>query len=95
MTHFRFMSLAVALTAASSLVACNTAPAMPMGATSPNNMATPDQMAKIVVAGADLTGPAEISLQGETSVEFDLARPPSEWSHVTKNWPALSNWHRP
>ena len=61
MTHFRFIPLAIALATASTLIACNTAPAMPMGATSPNNMATPDQMAKIVVAGADLTGPAEIS----------------------------------
>lgn len=47
MTHFRFIPLAVALTAASALVACNTAPAMPMGAASANSMATPDQMARM------------------------------------------------
>ena len=47
MTYFRFIPLAVALTAASALVACNTAPAMPMGAASASSMATPDYMARM------------------------------------------------
>ena len=48
MTHFRFIPLAVALTAAIALTACNTAPTMmPMGTASANSMATPDQMAKM------------------------------------------------
>lgn len=47
MTHFRFIPLAVALTVTSALVACNTAPTMPMGAASANSMATPDQMARM------------------------------------------------
>ncbi|MDO8249581.1 MAG: hypothetical protein Q7T78_07680 [Rhodoferax sp.] len=49
MTYFRFIPLAVALTAASALVACNTAPAMPMGAASASSMATPDYMARMDV----------------------------------------------
>ena len=47
MTHFRFIPLALALTAASTLIACNTAPAMPMGAATSNNMAMPDSMSKM------------------------------------------------
>ena len=47
MTQFRFIPLALALTAASSLIACNTAPSMPMGTASANSMATPDSMAKM------------------------------------------------
>lgn len=47
MTHFRFIPLALALTATSALVACNTAPMMPMGAASAHTMAMPDQMGKM------------------------------------------------
>ncbi len=47
MNHFRFIPLAVALTSASLLVACNTAPAMPMGTAAAHNMAAPDHMAKM------------------------------------------------
>ena len=47
MTHFRFIPLAVALTAVIALTACNTAPTMPMGTASANSMATPDQMGKM------------------------------------------------
>ena len=48
MTHFRFIPLAVALTAAIALTACNTAPTMmPMGTASASSMATPDQMGKM------------------------------------------------
>ena len=48
MTHFRFIPLAAALTAAIALTACNTAPTMmPMGTASASSMATPDQMGKM------------------------------------------------
>ena len=47
MTNFRFISLAVVLASASALVACSTAPAMPMGAAPPNSRATPDPMTKM------------------------------------------------
>ena len=48
MTSFRFIPLALALTTAGALVACNTAPAQPpMGAASASSMATPDHMARM------------------------------------------------
>ena len=47
MTHFRFFPLAVVLTAAFGLTACNTAPMRPMGTSSANSMAPTDQMAKM------------------------------------------------
>ena len=47
MTPFRFLPLAFAVTAASALVACNTAPPRPMGAASANCMAAPDSMARM------------------------------------------------
>ena len=47
MTSFRFIPLALALSTVGILVACNTAPAMPMGAASASSMATPDHMARM------------------------------------------------
>ena len=47
MTHFRFIPLVIALTAASTLIACNTTPAMPMGTMAASSMATPEHMAKM------------------------------------------------
>jgi len=47
MTHFRFIPLAVVLTSATLLAACNTAPTTPMGTASASNMATPDPMARM------------------------------------------------
>ena len=47
MTRFRFIALAAAITSASLLAACSTAPAMPMGKPSAASMGTPDQMAKM------------------------------------------------
>lgn len=44
MTPFRFVPLALALSAASALVACSTAPTQSMG-TAPASMAAPDHMA--------------------------------------------------
>lgn len=47
MIHFRFIPIAVAVTAVSALVACNTAPTVPMSGASANSMATPDQLARM------------------------------------------------
>ena len=45
MTLSRFIALAVALASASTLIACTTAPAMPMGAAPANGMASHERMA--------------------------------------------------
>lgn len=45
MSRFRFVSLALALAAASTLIACTTAPSMPMGSAPASSMATPERMA--------------------------------------------------
>ena len=47
MVSFRWLPLVMALTAASTLVACNTSPAMPMDTMSTGPMAAPDHMAKM------------------------------------------------
>jgi hypothetical protein len=47
MTQFRFIPLALALAVASTLIACNTVPAMPMGTAAAGTMGTPDQMARM------------------------------------------------
>ena len=69
MTHFRFIPLAFALATASTLIACNTAPAMPMGATTPNNMATPDQMAKMDAQMKTMQGMHEKMMNAKTPEE--------------------------
>lgn len=46
-TSFRFIPLALALTTAGALVACNTALAKPMGAAPASSMATSDHMARM------------------------------------------------
>ena len=45
MTLSRFVPLAIALASASTLIACSTAPAMPMGAAPANGMPSPERMA--------------------------------------------------
>ncbi len=47
MTHFRFIPLAIVITSATLLTACNTAPTTPMGSASANSMATPDHMVRM------------------------------------------------
>ncbi len=47
MTTFRFVPLALALTAATTLVACNTPPSMPMAMSAAPRAAQPDQMARM------------------------------------------------
>ena len=45
MTRFRFVPLAIAISSATLLVACNTAPPMPMGSAQAGTMAAPNHMA--------------------------------------------------
>jgi hypothetical protein len=45
MTPTRFIPLALALASASTLIACSTAPAMPMGGAMSHSMASPERMA--------------------------------------------------
>lgn len=47
MTQFRFIPLAIALSVASTLIACNTAPVMPMGTAAAGTMGSSEQMAKM------------------------------------------------
>ena len=47
MTHFRLIPLAAALVVASTLIACNTAPSMPMGSASAQGMGAPGQMGQM------------------------------------------------
>ena len=47
MTQFRFIPLALALSVASTLIACNTVPTMPMGTTAAGTMGTSEQMARM------------------------------------------------
>ena len=45
MSRFRFVPLSLALAAVSTLIACSTAPPMPMDAAPANSMASPERMA--------------------------------------------------
>ncbi len=47
MTQFRFIPLAIALSVASTLIACNTVPAMPMGTAAAGTKGSSEQMAKM------------------------------------------------
>lgn len=69
MTHFRFIPLALALTATSALVACNTAPMMPMGTASASSMATPDQMGKMDAQMKTMQGMHEKMMNAKTPEE--------------------------
>ena len=69
MTHFRFIPLAIVLATASTLIACNTAPAMPMGTAAANNMATPDQMAKMDAQMKTMQGMHEKMMNAKTPEE--------------------------
>ena len=69
MTHFRFIPLAAVLASATLLAACNTAPAMPMGAASANSMATPDQMARMDAQMKTMQGMHEKMMNAKTPAE--------------------------
>lgn len=69
MSRFRFISLAVALASASTLIACTTAPAMPMGAAPANNMANSERMAAME---------AQMKTMHEMHVKMKNAKTPEE-----------------
>lgn len=69
MTHFRFIPLAVVLTSATLLAACNTAPMTPMGTASASNMATPDQMARMDAQMKAMQGMHEKMINAKTPQE--------------------------
>ena len=69
MTHFRFIPLVIAFTAAIALTACNTAPMMPMGAASANSMASSDQMGKMEAQMKTMQGMHEKMMNAKTPEE--------------------------
>ncbi len=69
MTGFRFIPLALALAAAGTLVACNTAPAQPMGAASASSMTTPDHMARMDAQMKTMQGMHDKMLAAKTPEE--------------------------
>jgi len=69
MTNFRFIPLTAVLASATLLAACNTAPAMPMGAASANSMATPDQMARMDAQMKTMQGMHEKMMNAKTPAE--------------------------
>ena len=55
MTHFRFLPRAAALFAASTLIACNTAPSRPMGSAAAQGTTKPDSMGKMDMGKMDMS----------------------------------------
>ena len=78
MTHFRFLPLAAALFAATTLIACNTAPGMPMGSASAQGMAMPDQTAKMDMSKMD----AQMKKMREMHQKMVAAKTPEERSQL-------------
>ena len=77
MTHFRFLPLATALLAASTLIACNTAPSMPMGSASAQGMGAPGQMGKM--AAMDMSKmDAQMKKMREMHEKMAAAKTPEE-----------------
>ena len=69
MPHFRFIPLAAILASATLLVACNTAPAMPMGAASADSMAAPGNMAKMDAQMKSMQGIHDKMMAAKTPAE--------------------------
>ena len=69
MTSFRFIPLVLALTATTALVACNTAPMMPMGNASAGSMTMPDQMSKMDAHMKTMQGTHEKMMNSKTPEE--------------------------
>ena len=74
MTQFRFFSLAAAVFAASTLIACNTAPSMPMGSASAQGMGAPGQMGKMDMGKMD----AQMKKMREMHEKMAAAKTPDE-----------------
>ena len=73
MNQSRFLPLAFALTAASTLIACGTAPSMPVGTASAATMATPEHMASMDAQMMNMRGMHE---------KMKAARTPEERSKL-------------
>ncbi|CAN5672053.1 hypothetical protein BH11PSE12_BH11PSE12_26980 [soil metagenome] len=69
MTHFRFIPLIAILASTTVLVACNTAPAKPMGAASGNSMMASDNMAKMDAQMKTMQGMHEKMMNAKTPAE--------------------------
>ena len=77
MTHFRFFPFATALFAASTLIACNTAPSMPMGSASAQGMGAPGQMGRM--RGMDMSKmDAQMKKMREMHEKMAAAKTPEE-----------------
>ncbi len=74
MTHFRFIPLATALFAASTLIACNTAPGMPMRSAAAQGMTMPNQNAKTDMGKMD----AQMKKMREMHEKMAAAKTPEE-----------------
>ena len=84
MTHFRFLPLASAVFAASTLIACNTAPSMPMGSASAQGMGTPGQMGQMGQMGKmDMSKmDAQMKKMREMHEKMAAAKTPEERSKL-------------
>ena len=69
MKQFRFIPLAAAVLAASTLIACNTAPSMPLGSAAAQGMATPEHSAKIDAQMKTMQGMHEKMMAAKTPEE--------------------------
>ena len=69
MRHFRFIPLAAAVLAASTLIACNTAPSMPLGSAAAQGMATPEHSAKMDAQMKTMQGMHEKMMAAKTPEE--------------------------
>ena len=69
MKHFRFIPLAAAVLAASTLIACNTAPSMPTGSAAAQGMATPEHSAKMDAQMKTMQGMHEKMMAAKTPEE--------------------------
>ena len=69
MKQFRFIPLAAAVLAASTLIACNTAPSMPLGSAAAQGMATPEHSAKMDAQMKTMQGMHEKMMAAKTPEE--------------------------
>ena len=69
MKQFRFIPLAAAVLAASTLIACNTAPSMPLGSAAAQGMATPEHSAKVDAQMKTMQGMHEKMMAAKTPEE--------------------------
>ena len=69
MRQFRFIPLTAAVLAASTLIACNTAPSMPLGSAAAQGMATPEHSAKMDAQMKTMQGMHEKMMAAKTPEE--------------------------